>query len=166
MWHKAKWKGHPMRRELTRVGLLVQLANHYTTRGAWLYLEWKKLLNYFLLQDFPWTFFAAVDIVQIFLTKSLVVFVVARQKFPSRLPSPFYCGVDTKNIFFFLFVCSHFFLLKFNFSLMLCCKFKTSSSLLRRGKVGHLLTPERSKRYLMIANKEGSQILGNSIFIR
>ena len=26
--------GHPMRLELTRVGLLVLLANHYTTRGA------------------------------------------------------------------------------------------------------------------------------------
>ena len=26
--------GHPMRIELTRVGLLVYLANHYTTRGA------------------------------------------------------------------------------------------------------------------------------------
>ena len=34
MWHKAIWKGHPMRLELTRVGLLVELANHYTTRGA------------------------------------------------------------------------------------------------------------------------------------
>ena len=34
MWHKAIWKGHPMRLELTCVGLLVQLANHYTTRGA------------------------------------------------------------------------------------------------------------------------------------
>ena len=34
MWHKAIWKGHPMRLELTRVGLLVKLANHYTTRGA------------------------------------------------------------------------------------------------------------------------------------
>ena len=34
MWHKAIWKGHPMRLELTRVGLLVQLANHYTTRSA------------------------------------------------------------------------------------------------------------------------------------
>ena len=32
MWHKAIWKGHPMRLELIRVGLLVQLANHYTTR--------------------------------------------------------------------------------------------------------------------------------------
>ena len=30
MWHKAIWKGHPMRLELTRVGLLVELANHYT----------------------------------------------------------------------------------------------------------------------------------------
>ena len=26
--------GHPMRLELTRVGLLVELANYYTTRGA------------------------------------------------------------------------------------------------------------------------------------
>ena len=34
MWHKAIWKGHPMRLELTRVGLLVELANRYTTRGA------------------------------------------------------------------------------------------------------------------------------------
>ena len=34
MWHKAIWKGHPMRLELTRVGLQVKLANHYTTRGA------------------------------------------------------------------------------------------------------------------------------------
>ena len=35
MWHKTIWKGHPMRLELTRVGLLVELANHYTTKGAW-----------------------------------------------------------------------------------------------------------------------------------
>ena len=34
MWHKAIWKGHPMRLELTRVGLLVELSNHYTTKGA------------------------------------------------------------------------------------------------------------------------------------
>ena len=34
MWHRAIWKGHPMRLELTRVGLLVEHANHYTTRGA------------------------------------------------------------------------------------------------------------------------------------
>ena len=34
MWHKAIWKGHPMRLELTRVGLLAELANHYTPRGA------------------------------------------------------------------------------------------------------------------------------------
>ena len=30
MWHKAEWMEHPMRLELTRVGLLVKLANHYT----------------------------------------------------------------------------------------------------------------------------------------
>ena len=34
MWHKAIWEGHPMRLELTRVGLLVELAKHYTTKGA------------------------------------------------------------------------------------------------------------------------------------
>ena len=34
MWHKAEWMGRPMRLELTRVGLLVKLANRYTTRGA------------------------------------------------------------------------------------------------------------------------------------
>ena len=26
MWHKAIWKGHPMKLELTRVDLLVELA--------------------------------------------------------------------------------------------------------------------------------------------
>ena len=30
----AEWMGHPMRIELTRVGLLVKLANRYTTKGA------------------------------------------------------------------------------------------------------------------------------------
>ena len=34
MWHKAEWMGRPMRLELTHVGLLVQFANRYTTRGA------------------------------------------------------------------------------------------------------------------------------------
>ena len=34
MWHKVIWKGHPMRLELIRVGLLVEFANHYTTKGA------------------------------------------------------------------------------------------------------------------------------------
>ena len=34
MWHKAEWMGRTMRLELTHVGLLVQLANRYTTRGA------------------------------------------------------------------------------------------------------------------------------------
>ena len=34
MWHKAKWMERPMRLELTRVGLLVKLANRYTTKGA------------------------------------------------------------------------------------------------------------------------------------
>ena len=34
MWYKADWFGHPMKLELTLAGLLVKLANHYTTRGA------------------------------------------------------------------------------------------------------------------------------------
>ena len=37
MWHKAEWMRHPMRLELTLAGLLVKLANHYTTRGAHIY---------------------------------------------------------------------------------------------------------------------------------
>ena len=34
MWHKAEWIGHPMRLELTRVGLLDKFANGYTFKGA------------------------------------------------------------------------------------------------------------------------------------
>ena len=47
MWNKAIWKGHPMRLELTRVGLLVELANYYTTRGAFLtdHLSWTSFIN-------------------------------------------------------------------------------------------------------------------------
>ena len=43
MWHKAIWNGHPMRLELTRIGLLVELANHYTTRGASELTAWQSL---------------------------------------------------------------------------------------------------------------------------
>ena len=39
MWHKAIWKGHPMRLELTRVGLLAELANHYTISAELLYID-------------------------------------------------------------------------------------------------------------------------------
>ena len=34
MWHKAEWIERSVRLELIREGLLVKLANHYTTRGA------------------------------------------------------------------------------------------------------------------------------------
>ena len=44
MWHKAIWKRHPMRLELTRVVLLAELANHYTTRGASLNL-WNGMFD-------------------------------------------------------------------------------------------------------------------------
>ena len=37
MCNKAEWMGHPMRIELPRVGLLVKLANNYTTKGALIY---------------------------------------------------------------------------------------------------------------------------------
>ena len=53
MWHKAEWMGRPMRLELTRVGLLVELANRYTTTymivpsGLFKLLSWQTLLfNY------------------------------------------------------------------------------------------------------------------------
>ena len=49
---------HPMRIELTRVGLLVYLANHYTTRGAPTMLEGEsfdfynsKQKNYLFLKN-------------------------------------------------------------------------------------------------------------------
>ena len=45
MWHKAEWMGRPMRLELTRVGLLVELANRYTTRGASINIMDKKKKN-------------------------------------------------------------------------------------------------------------------------
>ena len=45
MWHKGDWMGHPMRLELTPAGLLVKLANHYTTRGAPLRF-WMDTLNF------------------------------------------------------------------------------------------------------------------------
>ena len=43
MWHKAEWMGRPMRLELTRVGLLAQLANRYTTRGALLSIAFRTM---------------------------------------------------------------------------------------------------------------------------
>ena len=43
MWHKAEWRGRPMRLELTRVGLLVYLANRYTTRGALYGIDYSNL---------------------------------------------------------------------------------------------------------------------------
>ena len=34
MKHKAMWKGHRIRLEVIRLGLLVELVNHYTTKGV------------------------------------------------------------------------------------------------------------------------------------
>ena len=34
MWHKAEWMENSMRLVLTYVGLLVKLANNYTTKGS------------------------------------------------------------------------------------------------------------------------------------
>ena len=38
MWHKAEWMGHPMRLELIIIGLLVNIANCYTNKGAYIYI--------------------------------------------------------------------------------------------------------------------------------
>ena len=35
MQHKAEWMSHPMSLELTLAGLLVKIAHHETTGGAW-----------------------------------------------------------------------------------------------------------------------------------
>ena len=43
MWHKAEWMGRPIRLELTRVGLLVRLANRYTTRMVLVLVIYKAL---------------------------------------------------------------------------------------------------------------------------
>ena len=47
MWLKAEWMGHPMRLELTRVDLLVKLANRYTTKGAPFSLHHSRVSNIF-----------------------------------------------------------------------------------------------------------------------
>ena len=39
MWHKAVGMGHPMKLELTCEGLLIYLANYYTTRGTLFFFE-------------------------------------------------------------------------------------------------------------------------------
>ena len=38
MWHKAEWMGRPMCLEFPRVGLLVELANRYTTIYIYIYI--------------------------------------------------------------------------------------------------------------------------------
>ena len=49
MWHDAEWMEHTMRLELTRVGLLVKCANHYTTNGAQIVIY--KALCFDVAQD-------------------------------------------------------------------------------------------------------------------
>ena len=57
MWHKAEWMGYPMRLEITREGLLVKLANHYTTlpvvpRTDRYLVNYKIILLLFVKLDF------------------------------------------------------------------------------------------------------------------
>ena len=52
MWHKAEWIGHPMRLELTHVGLLVSLANRYTTGEEKKVCKWRLHLMKFFLNVF------------------------------------------------------------------------------------------------------------------
>ena len=46
MWHKAEWKGYPMRLELTPEGLQAKLANLYTTRGALTHIQSAGVVEY------------------------------------------------------------------------------------------------------------------------
>ena len=52
MWHKAIWIGHRVRLELTNEDLLVELANHFTTRGA--HIELFIYLASYLLTIYGW----------------------------------------------------------------------------------------------------------------
>ena len=58
MWHKVEWMGYPMRLELTHVGLLVKLANHYTTEGAERFIystyKWNKYEKRFAFCVLSW----------------------------------------------------------------------------------------------------------------
>ena len=56
MWHKAEWMGHPMRLELTRVSLLVKLANHYNTKQFN-----SEVLEYSFIVFAPWSILARSD---------------------------------------------------------------------------------------------------------
>ena len=88
---------------------------------------------------------------------------VARQKFSScLLIPPFWSQYRKKK--FFLFGCSHFFLLKFNFSLVLHRKFEFLMPLLCCSKGGQLPTQRESRRYVIISNKRKVKYL--VIFIR
>ena len=57
MWHKAEWMGHPMRLELTCVGLLVKFANRYTTKGA-------QYTNIYIVIKFAYDFYINTTIIR------------------------------------------------------------------------------------------------------
>ena len=62
MWHKADWMGHPMRLELTLTGLLVKLANHYTTRIFWNYFPISGFCVNCLIDKFLLKILSAINI--------------------------------------------------------------------------------------------------------
>ena len=53
MWHNAEWMVHSIRLELTRKGLLVKLANHYTTGGVYQGRKYFGKYDAFLNSFFP-----------------------------------------------------------------------------------------------------------------
>ena len=71
MWHKAEWMGRPMRLELTRVGLLVKLANRYTARHTYICIYFitisKKMKDKKIVMSFFLLFLLASEMYQVWI---------------------------------------------------------------------------------------------------
>ena len=63
MWDKVEWMGHPLRLELTLKGLLVELANHYTTRGRYSMILRYQSFHLFIIPVKTLDFFRVVLVI-------------------------------------------------------------------------------------------------------
>ena len=73
--------GHPMRLELTLAGLLVKLANHYTTRGARVLLDYSRQLYYL-------TFYGISNLVDYpMLSLVIYIYIYQSEKYSSVSPN-------------------------------------------------------------------------------
>ena len=126
MWHKAIWKGHPMRLELTHVGLLVELANHYTTRGALQYWS-KRVWNPYSHSDF---FYHSYSFLFFFYHSYSFLFLFYHSDF-------FYHSYS----FLFLFYHSDFFYHSYSFLICFFFLFLFKSILSFLGKIWSFLFP-------------------------